>query len=69
MEYVKINEQVTIKDKNNRKKIQPAMLVRKEDAEKKKEAAADVMGTIIPAASLLPVQYKPLNLKPLAGEV
>lgn len=29
VEYVKINEQVTIKDKNNRKKIQPAMLVRK----------------------------------------
>jgi hypothetical protein len=32
-EYVKVNEQVTIKDtKFNKKKIQPAMLVRKEDA-------------------------------------
>lgn len=31
VEYVKINEQVTIKDRNNRKKIQPAMLVRKDE--------------------------------------
>lgn len=29
IEYVKINEQVTIRDKNNRKNIQPAVLVRR----------------------------------------
>ena len=31
-EYVKVNEQVTVMGKNNRKKIQPAMLIRKEEA-------------------------------------
>jgi hypothetical protein len=30
IEYVKVHEQVTTKDKQNRKKIQPAMLVRKD---------------------------------------
>ena len=30
VEYVKVNDQVTTKGKNNKKKIQPAMLVRKD---------------------------------------
>lgn len=68
VEYVKINEQVVTKGSNNRKKIQPAILVRKEEIEKKKESGESI-ASLIPTPVLVPAQHSPLKLKGLSGEV
>lgn len=55
VEYVRVNEQITVKDRNNRKKIQPAMLVRKD------EMASSPVASATLAASVTGVLYSTVN--------
>ena len=58
---MKLNEQVTIKDKGQKKRIQPAVLVRKDEAEKIKQNSVNAMSSAITTIK----SYDPLKLKPL----
>jgi hypothetical protein len=66
VEYVRVNEQVTMKDNNNRKRIQPAMLVRKDELPKQNQQGFPLPGTAALYSTI--GSYQPLNLKPISCE-
>ena len=73
VEYVKVNEQKTSTDKNNKKRIQPAMMVRKDEVQKMASTNSNslisqmmnMQGTGFQFSST----YEPLRLKPLRMEI
>lgn len=70
---MKVNEQVTIKDKNNRKKIQPAMMILKENIAKPSTSsntlnAVNPLSTYPSAINLMNC-FEPLKLKSIQADI
>ena len=64
---MKLNEQVTIKGKNDRKRIQPAMMIRKDEIPKITQTQQP---SLLPNSHLYSTidSFSPLNLKPITSD-